>query len=201
MKSVSAQLAADLAATSWLEWLAFVTGVVYVVLIAQQRRGGWISGGISSALYVYIAWQAKLPLQAGLQLFYVLMAVYGWYSWTRQAGSDAPRIVSWPLRWHLLSVGAIGVVGLAAARSLAVGSSSAWPLLDSLTTVAGLLATWLVIRSVLENWLYWIAADIVSAFMFYQQGHALTAILFLTYLVVAVLGYFTWHRRYHALRH
>jgi nicotinamide mononucleotide transporter len=200
MSSLPGQLAADLAATSWLEWLAVVTGIVYVVLIARQRRGGWISGGVSSALYVYIAADSRLPLQAGLQLYYVLMAVYGWYSWTRDSGSDAPRIVSWPLQRHVLGVIVIVAGGLLAARLLAVESNSAWPRLDSLTTVTSLLATWLVIRSVLENWLYWIAADAVSAFMFYIQGHALTAFLFLTYLVVAVLGYFAWLRRHRALK-
>jgi nicotinamide mononucleotide transporter len=200
MSALSGQLAADLAATTWLEWLAVVTGVIYVVLIARQRRGGWISGGISSSLYVYIAWHARLPLQAGLQLFYVLMAVYGWYSWTRAAGVAAPRVSSWPLRRHLFSVAAILIAGLLVARTLAVESNSAWPRLDSLTTVASLLATWLVVRSVLENWLYWIAVDAISAYMFYLQGHPLTAMLFLTFLSVAIAGYFSWRRQYRALQ-
>jgi nicotinamide mononucleotide transporter len=201
MKSLPAQLVADLAATSWLEWVAVLTGIVYVVLIARQRRGGWISGGISSALYVYIAWQAALPLQAGLQLFYVLMAFYGWFTWTRAAGAAAPEVVSWPSHRHLLASVALVATGLLAARWFAVDLDSAWPRLDALTTVAGLLATWLVISSVLENWLYWIAADVVSAFMFYTQGHALTALLFVIYFAVSVLGYLSWRQKYLARQH
>jgi nicotinamide mononucleotide transporter len=198
--SLPAQFAADMAATSRLEWLAVVAGVFYVVLIARQRRLGWICGGVSSALYVYIAWQAQLPLQAGLQLFYVLMAVYGWVTWTRAAGGEAPAIMSWPLRRHLLAIGVVVAVSLLAANWLATSAGSAWPRLDSLTTVTSVLATWMVIRSVLENWLYWIATDAVSAFMFHTQGHPLTAILFATYLTVAVVGFLTWRRSYRTRR-
>lgn len=195
MNAMSAQLAADIAATSWLEWLAVISGIAYVVLIARQRRTGWICGGLSSTIYIYIAWQSRLPLQAALQLFYVLMAVYGWHTWSQAAGGEAPRIARWPLRWHLLGLALVILAGLLAARTLALESASAWPRLDALTTCTSLLATWLVVRSVLENWLYWIAADAVSAYMFYMQDHTLTAMLFFTYLVIAVIGYGSWRHQ------
>jgi nicotinamide mononucleotide transporter len=200
MSAAAAQLLAELRAAAWFEWLAVVAGIAYVVLIARQRRSGWIAGGISSVLYVYVSWQAQLPLQSGLQAFYVLMAVHGWYSWTRAAGAAAPPIASHSLRWHLLALAVIVLIALLAAQPLAVESNSAWPRLDSLTTVTSVLATWLVIRCILENWLYWIAVDAVSACMFYLQGHALTAVLFTTYFVVAVVGYITWRQRYQAQR-
>jgi nicotinamide mononucleotide transporter len=198
MNALVAQFAVDLAATSWLEWLAVLAGIAYVVLIARQQRGGWISGGLSSAIYIYIAWQARLPLQAGLQLFYVVMAVYGWHTWSQAADGGPPRIARWPLRWHLVGLVMVIVAALLAAHALALESASAWPRLDALTTCTSLLATWLVVRSVLENWLYWIAADAVSACMFYLQGHSLTAMLFLAYLIIAVIGYVSWRRKLRA---
>jgi nicotinamide mononucleotide transporter len=190
------QLAAALAASDWLERLAVLTGLIYVILIARRQRLGWLVGGFSSVIYVYISWQAHLPLQAALQVFYVATAVYGWYKWSAAGTSGQPRVCRWGLTRHLLSLGAIFALGLLAARTLAAETHSAWPLLDSLTTVTCLLASWLVVHAILENWLYWIAADAVSAFMFYVQGNALTAALFTIYLIVAAIGYITWLRIY-----
>jgi nicotinamide mononucleotide transporter len=88
------------------------------------------------------------------------------------------------------------VASLLSARVLARETGAAWPLLDSLSTWTSFVATWLVARSVLENWLYWIAADIVMVFLFARQGYPFTAGLFLSYMVVSCLGLRAWLRRY-----
>jgi nicotinamide mononucleotide transporter len=65
-----------------------------------------------------------------------------------------------------------------------------------MTTWTGLFATWLVARMKLENWLYWIGADLVTVFLFGAQGYPFTAALFLTYTIIAVFGYREWLRKY-----
>ena len=82
------KLLADIRATTALELLAVATGLVYIVLIVRRQRVGWIAGAISSCIYVWLAATARLPMQSALQAYYVLMAFYGWYSWTRESGSD-----------------------------------------------------------------------------------------------------------------
>ena len=90
------QLAAELRATTLVEAVAALLGVVYVVLILKRRRAGWIAGAASSAIYVYLAFQARLPMQSLLQAWYVAMGVYGWYSWKRNAEQEGGRIRCWP---------------------------------------------------------------------------------------------------------
>jgi nicotinamide mononucleotide transporter len=190
------RLWADLRATSLAEVIAVATGIAYIVLIVRRNRIGWIVGAVSSCIYVWLAAQAHLPMQSALQAYYVLMAFYGWFSWTRNQSQQSGRIFHWPWPRHVLAVLVIGVAAALSARVLASETHAAWPLLDSLTTGASLLATWLVARSVLENWLYWIAADAVMIFLFTQQGHPFTAGLFAVYLVIAVFGFRSWLRQY-----
>jgi nicotinamide mononucleotide transporter len=182
--------------TNWLEAVAVTTGLAYVLLILRRNRWGWVAGAVSSTIYVLIAARARLPMQSVLNGYYVVMAVYGWISWTRNAEEQGGRIFSWPLRRHLLAAMLILAVSALSARFLAALNQDDWPLLDSVATWTSFLATWLVARSVLENWCYWIAADLISVFMYLQQGHAATAGLFASYIVVACLGLYSWLRRY-----
>ena len=178
------------------EAVAIAAGITYVLLILRRNRWGWVAGAASSCIYIVLATRAHLPMQSALQVYYVVMAVYGWFSWTRNAAEQEGRIFRWPLRRHLLAVSFIIIASLLSARLLASETQAAWPILDSLTTWTSLLATWLVTRSVLENWFYWLCADAIMVFLFTRQGYPFTAGLFLTYMVVACFGLRSWWRRY-----
>lgn len=171
-------------------------GIVYVLLIVRRRRSGWIAGGISSLLYVWLAAAARLPMQSALQVYYVGMAFYGWWSWTRNLRQQQGRIASWRWPRHLAAAVVILLLSLASARWLASQFDAAWPFLDSLTTIGSLYATWLVARSVLENWLYWIVLDAMTVFLFARQGHPVTAALYGSFLLIAASGYVQWRRQW-----
>lgn len=185
-----------LLATAPLEAAAVVLGLLYSLLAVAHRRSCWIAGGLSAALFVYLASRAALPMQAMLQGFYVVMAVYGWLQWSRAGG--VPRVTTWPLRNHCIAIAILLASAFALAGVLARETDAAWPYLDSVTTLASLLATWLIARSKLENWLYWIVIDALLAFLYAAQGLVFTALLFVVYLVVAVIGYGSWLRRLRA---
>jgi nicotinamide mononucleotide transporter len=193
---VIAALLRGLVLTSPLEDLAVLLGVVYVLLILKRNRYGWIAGGLSSSIYVYLAARALLPMQSVLQAYYVVMSFYGWFSWTRAQQADRARIVRWPVRYHLAALAAIVLLSLLTAQWLARETHAAWPYLDSFTTWISLLATWMVARMKLENWLYWITADAITSYLFFAQGHPVSTGLFLTYLVIAVFGFREWLRQY-----
>lgn len=178
------------------EAFAVVAGLVYVVLILRRNRWGWVAGALSSSVYVLIAARAKLPMQSLLQAYYVAMAVYGWFSWKRNAEQEGGRIYRWTLRRHLLMALFLLTASALSAQFLARETQAAWPLLDSFTTWTSLLATWMLARSVLENWLYWICADLIMVCLFVRQGYPYTAGLFFAYTVVSVLGLRAWLLRY-----
>jgi nicotinamide mononucleotide transporter len=184
-----------LAAASALEKLSVAFGLAYSLLAAMRNRWCWVAGGIGSAILVYLAARARLPMQAALQVYYVGMSFYGYWQWSRQQGAAAGQVSTWPLRFHLIALAAILVASAVSARWLAAETHAAWPFLDSATTWASLLATWLVARMKLENWLYWIVIDSVCAFLFAAQGLVFVAALFVAYLVIAVFGYLAWLRK------
>jgi nicotinamide mononucleotide transporter len=182
--------------THWPEAIAVVSGIVYVLLILWRNRWGWVAGALSSSIYVALMARARLPMQSILQAYYVAMSVYGWYSWKRNAEQEEGHIHHWPLRRHF-PVGLIVLVAtLLSARWLAAETRAAWPLLDSLATYISFMATWLLARSVLENWYYWIVADTIMVGLFIQQRLYFTVALFVVYIVVSVCGLRSWRARY-----
>ncbi len=186
----------ELYATSAVEFVAVVLGVSYVLLILKCNRLGWLAGAASSIIYVYLAARAHLPMQSVLQFYYVVMSVYGWRNWTRAQQQQGGGIGRWPVRNHVLALLAIALLSALTAQLLRRETHAAWPYLDSMTTWISLFATWLIARLKLENWLYWIAADSVMAYLFAAQGYPFTAALFLTYMVIAVFGFREWLHKY-----
>jgi nicotinamide mononucleotide transporter len=174
-----------------------VLGIVYVLLILKRNRLGWIAGGASSAIYVYLAARARLPMQSTLQAYYVVMSVYGWFSWKpAQQQEQGGGIVRWPLRFHAIALLAIAALSATSASLLARETHAAWPYLDSFTTWVSLLATWMVARMKLENWIYWMGADAIMAYLFAAQGYLATSGLFLSYMVIAIFGFREWLLKY-----
>ena len=132
-------------------------------------------------------------MQAGLNLWYVGMSVYGWYHWSRESGTV---IRVWPIWKHALGVAVALLLARLVAAGLAVETQAAWPYLDSATTLLSLVATYLVARMVLENWIYWILIDAVLVFLFAAQGLYFVALQFIVYLIVAFAGFLSWIRLY-----
>jgi nicotinamide mononucleotide transporter len=190
MSDLLTQIWEGLKATGPFEWLAIVTGVVYIVLVMRHRRSGWIFGAISCLIQAVLFWRVQLPMQALLQLSYVAASVYGWRKWT-QAGGARP-IGVWHWRGHLVMVVVCVLSSLLLARLLA--GESAFPFTDSLVFCVGMFATWLLARVYLENWAYWIVIDAMSVYLSYRQGLFAVALLYASYLGIATAGLVDWIR-------
>jgi nicotinamide mononucleotide transporter len=186
-----------LLATSPLEAVSVALGLAYAVLAIKRSRWCWVTGGLSSAILIYLSLNARLPMQAALQVYYVVISVYGWWYWTREEEAQGMLVVStWPLRSHVLASAAVLLVSALTARWLATQTHAAWPFLDSLTTWGSLYATWLEARVKLENWLYWIFIDSLLAFLFGIQGLYFVALLSVVYLGVSAVGFMRWLKTY-----
>jgi nicotinamide mononucleotide transporter len=182
-----------------LEILSLITGVGYAVLAARRNRLCWIAGAVSSACAAVAYGARGLPMQSGLQVFFVGMALYGWLSWTRSAATGELAVGLWPLQFHLVAAVLITLLSFASASLLAANTdAAAWPRLDSLTTWFSLLATWLAARGRLENWLYWIVIDLVLVFLSYKQGSMPMALLNFLFIAIAIGGFIAWRRRFQA---
>jgi nicotinamide mononucleotide transporter len=181
-------------ALNTFEILAAVAGVAYVILAARRNRLCWIVGAVCSAFIAVVSGLSALPMQASLNVFFVGMSAYGWWSWTSSGAQGEVPVRIWRLAWHIAAVLVVLALSFSSARWLARETDAAWPLLDSLTTWFSLLATWLQARAFLENWLYWVAIDGVLVFLFYARGKMLLALLNLMYIGIAAATFLVWRR-------
>lgn len=196
--------------TPIMEWVAVLTSVLYVIFAARERIVCWFFALLTSVLYIYICIDSKLYAESILQGFYFIMAIVGWMEWTdrkfikfRQeevldlAPKKNARIRKWRPSVHLINIAVSGVVAFVVGFTLDLFSDQANPYLDSLITVFSLAATYMVTQRVLENWIYWIVIDIASIYLYYDRGLHLSALLFVFFTILAVIGYFSWRKRYY----
>lgn len=176
-----------------IEAIAIAAGAAYILLAIRQHRACWLAGGASTALYIVVFARAGLPLQAALQLLYVVLSVYGWFAW-RPGGAAQPQPGHWPLRYHLIALAGVGLATAASAALLERLALSSAPLADSVGTWASVVATWLLARRIVDSWLWWIAVDAGLATLFASQSLTGTAALYLAYAALAVVGWRTWRR-------
>jgi nicotinamide mononucleotide transporter len=183
--------------TSPAELVAVALALVYSVLAIRRSRWCWVTGGLSSAIMIYLFFRGRLPMQAALQVYYVVISVYGWWHWTREEQTQGElAVTTWPPRLHVAACAAVVLISVLTARWLAIQTQAAWPFLDSLTTWGSLYATWLQARVKLENWLYWICIDSVLGFLSGMQGLYFIALLSVVYLGVSAVGFIRWLKTY-----
>ena len=180
-----------------LETLAVALGVAYLVLAMRENSLCWYCAFFSTALYVWIFGDVSLYMESALNVYYMGMAIYGWFQWQRGGvNHEGLEIVRWTVKQHGLAISTIVLIALVSGYLLSIGTDARLPYLDSLTTWGSILTTVMVARKVLENWLYWIAINTISIYLYLDRGLEQTALMFLLYLVLAILGYYAWRKKY-----
>jgi nicotinamide mononucleotide transporter len=175
------------------EIAAVAFGIAYILFAIRERRDCWIAGGISTAIYAVVFFDAGLPMQAVLQLVYVAMSIYGWLAWGRDAGKSPPP-ASLGFRMHLLALFGIAIATAVSVPLVARFAPGALPLADSLGAWASLYATWLLACRYIDTWPWWVVIDAGLATLFASQGLWPTAALYLAYSLLAVAGWKSWRQ-------
>ena len=185
-------------AQSWLEVVAVVTAVLYLLFAIRQQIICWLFAAISTAIYIWLFVAAKLYMESVLNVFYLVMAGYGWYIWSsgKTNGHDRPVVV-WPLSTHAVAIVAIVVASTVNGYLLSAYTDAAFPYIDSLTTWSAIWATFLVARKVLENWWYWLVIDIASVLIYWSRDLQLTSVLFGIYVIMIPIGLISWTKSMH----
>lgn len=194
------KLIAACAALHFTELWAVLFGVAYVVLAARNSVWCWVFGLLSALLWSYATFYLYgLWIDAILQLFYAVMAVVGWWQWSSDEQGQELKISSKPFGVHLRYILLPGLV-----LSLVIGflfgtyTPAASTYLDSLSTVFSVVATFLVIRRLIENWFYWIVVDVIYIYIYIQQGAWLFTALMILYIIIAVVGWLKWNAQMEA---
>jgi nicotinamide mononucleotide transporter len=184
---------AALAAIPPAEWVAVLLAFGYLLLAVRQNAWCWAFAIASSAIFLVLFARGGLVMQAALQVFYIAMGAYGWWAWRRGSAQGAALPVSrWRASQHAVALAALLAVSVANGWIVARTQGGWVPYVDAFVAWVSVLATWMVARKVLENWLYWIVVDSVAAALYWSQGFHATAVLFVAYVVIAVRGFFAW---------
>ncbi len=181
-----------------VELISVITAIIYVVLAARKNIWCWLFGIISSIFWTYAAYQYyQLYVDALLQIYYVAMGVYGWYSWNRGfklAASEQLAITKMKNKEHIqIIVGGI-LLTVLVGYFFKTYTAAVATYLDAFTTVFAIITTVLVARKKLENWIYWIVIDLVYVYLYGSRGGYLFAALNVIYIVVAYFGYLNWRK-------
>jgi len=188
-------LAAALAQVRPAEWAAVVLALGYLLLAIRQNPWCWVCAILSALLYLVIFARAGLVMQAGLQVFYAGMSVYGWRTWRAAGATPVLPVTRWTSGRHLAVIAAIIAAGAINGVIVARDDAPALlPYVDATIAWGSVLATWMVARKILENWLYWIVLDCAAAVLYWTQDLHATAVLFVVYAVLAMRGYREWMR-------
>lgn len=187
---------------SWTEVLGFGSGALCVWLVARQHIANWPTGIANNLFFILLFTQSGLYADAGLQLVFIALAVYGWWTWARGRNTVTERLPvkrTTRVEWVALSAaGAVGLLGLTVLLSRATDSTV--PFWDALTTVLSLMATYGQCRKRVESWWLWIAADIVYIPLYAYKGLYLTSILYVGFMALCVVGLRGWQRDLRAVK-
>ncbi|WP_444922410.1 nicotinamide riboside transporter PnuC [Microbulbifer sp. CnH-101-G] len=187
----------SIAAMSLWEVAAVILALAYLLLAMREKISCWYAAFASTAIYLVLFWDVSLLMESALQIFYLVMAVYGWWQWRHHRDKNKDlKIHRWELQTHLMVFSGVGILTVLFGYLLDNFTSAALPYLDSFTTLGAVVTTYMVTRKVLENWIYWIVVDGASIYLYLDRGLYLTALLFLLYVVLVVIGFFQWKSIY-----
>lgn len=182
-----------------IELIATLLALAYVILALRQSLWCWPAALLSTLLFTHVMWQSALLSDALLQVYYAAMALYGWWRW-QQLRQSAPGatgpVYEWPWQRHVLLISLTALAGGLLGVLMATYTQADFAYLDAQTTVFSVMATWLVARKLVSNWLYWVVIDAVSIYVYAQKHLYFLTGLFMLYTIIAIAGYFIWRSHY-----
>ncbi|MDA0979288.1 MAG: nicotinamide riboside transporter PnuC [Proteobacteria bacterium] len=196
MSDVLNTMAAEVQQNSLLELAAVVLAIAYLLLAVRQHIACWYAAFISTAIFLHVFWSVQLYMESALQVYYLVMAVYGWWHWQQHqdAGTQLPVSV-WSWQQHAIAIVLI-LSATAISGYLLQETSQRLAYVDSFTTWGAIVTTVMVARKVLENWIYWLVIDAVSIYLYLDRDLYFTALLFMAYLVIVIFGFRSWLQAY-----
>lgn len=180
-----------------LEWIAVVTGLLFIVLMIIENIWTWICGIISSAIFVYIMYQNQLYSESFLYVFYVIIGIYGWYKWSDKPQSKSKiRTAS---KDTLIKIIVTGIILTAALGTLMkeLMPDSFSPYCDAFSSVFGLIASYMEAQKWVSAWLFWIVINAFSIWLYMSRELNVSSILMMVYLVLSIAGFYSWRSKYH----
>lgn len=204
LETISQGILSAAQAMSYWEVIAVFLGVAYLVLAMRENSLCWYAAFGSTIIFSWLFFDVSLLMESALNIYYLAMAIYGWYVWNKKPQNSAMQnelnpklpISTWTVKQHGLAIGCILTMTLTSGYLLAENTTAVMPYLDSFTTWGAVLTTYMVAKKVLENWIYWFVIDAVSIYLYMDRELYLTALLMAVYVIMVIFGYNAWLKTY-----
>jgi nicotinamide mononucleotide transporter len=185
--------------STW-EAIAMILAIAYILLAIKQSLWCWYAAFVSTLIYSVLFFDVSLLMDSALNVYYLIMAVYGWYSWKYGGKLEETEleVSTYGLNKNIIIIGVLSVISTVLGYIMANYTSADFAYIDSFTTVFAVFSTYMLAKKVIENWIYWIVIDVVSIYIYIQKGLNLTAVLFAIYTVLAIVAYRDWKIEYEA---
>jgi nicotinamide mononucleotide transporter len=188
--------------TEWLlsnkiELLGAILGILYIIFSIRQNLLTWPTGILTSLLYIVVFFNSALYAAMGLQVYYVLISIYGWILWLRGKNENSKSLLPVQLvnRKLWIKIVAVSVIIYAVILFILLNfSDSDVPFMDSLTTSLSIVATWMLAKKYIEHWIIWIFVDVVSSGLYIYKNLWPTVVLFVIYTIMAFIGFIEWKK-------
>jgi nicotinamide mononucleotide transporter len=180
--------------TTWLEAVAVIFGIASVWYSKQENILVYPTGIVGVAIAVYITLGSKLYAEAGINAYYFVMSIYGWYYWTHADADKLQVPVTRSSRTeHVIAVAITSISFLLIRFGLDFTDSDV-PNLDAITTATAITGMWLMAKKKIENWIYWVITDVIATPLYFYKELYFFALQFLLFTILATWGYFSWKK-------
>lgn len=182
---------------NYIEVLGCITGLIYLYFSIRQIIWLWPLGILTSFLYIFVFFNSKFYAGMALQLYYFIISIYGWYYWIKggeSSGGQKIQIITATLKDWSIFVIVTSILSVLIGYGLDNYTDSPLPYWDAFTTSGSIVATWMLARKFLENWLFWIVIDFISMGTYIYKDLYPTVLLFFVYTSMAGIGYINWKK-------
>ena len=184
-------------ATSWIEWLGSLAGIIGVYFSIKEKIAAWALFLVCYAVYIYLSYQAELYAAVAMNAFFIVISIYGWLNWSTVLTTSIAsiNISKAPKNGLIVALTFIffGTIGIGGA--LNIFTSAYMPYLDACALCSSFTAQWMLSRKYVENWFFWILADLIYLGLWLAQGYLVSAILFTIFISLATRGCLEWRRK------
>ncbi len=184
--------------TSLIEWIIFFTALIYILLAVYEHSLCWPFGILSCLLSIYLCFSGQLFLESFLQVFYVVIGLYGWYQWHKKSNINSAEesIINSISVKNIIIILIIGIaLFLPIGKIASHYSTQQMPYLDAFITSFSIIATWMTAKKIIQNWIFWIVIDTLATILYAYRHFYLIAVIYIIYTFVALVGYWKWKQK------
>ena len=183
----------DFLANHWLDIVTTVLGLAYILLEYKASVWMWLVGFMMQALGIVLYYQKGLYADCGMEFYYLVMTVYGYWRWIHGSKENKElKITHFPKKMILPWLAIIAAVWLVIYLLLVNFTNSTVPIADSFTTALSIIGIWALAHKYLEQWFIWIVVDVVTCALYFYKDIPFKASLYALYVIIAIFGYRKW---------